>query len=595
MVSTGGLSDFGHARDEYESSLSFSDYVHAFKRRSLPFLTIVLVVSLIGALVALLLPPVYRSSSTILIEQQEIPTDFVRSTVTSYAAERLQVIGQRVMTTSNLAQIIEKYDLYTEERTRDTMTVIAEEMRGNINVDSISAQVVDAAGKSRNAMIAFTVAFDARTPKLAQQVANEITTLYLNENLKNRAQSAEQTSSFLTGEANRLKNELEALEQRLADFKAENIGRLPNTDGFNRQILERVQVEMREVGSRIENTEERRAYLEAQLAQIDEMAAVYPTMGNRVLSPRERLTVLESEIISLETRYSSTHPDVLRVKREIEALRAEVGAGESVEVLERQLIRLQNELRTAESSYGSEHPEVKRLTRAVVEVERKIEEGSSANSADESKGMPDNPIYIRLAEQLNAIDSELAASRKTLASLREKEDRLLSNMVAAPEVERGYRTLAREYDNTTAKYRDVKNKELEAQLSESLEDEQKGERFTLIEPPVLPSEPIKPNRLAVALLGIFLGLAIGGGLIVLLEAFDPTIHGSGELMSVTGVAPLVVIPFIEIADDKRKRFIRSAVIVTLVAIVAVLAVLAFHFLVMPIDVAWYKMLRNLTL
>ena len=169
---------------------------------------------------ALALPPTYRSTGTILIEQQEVPTDLVRSTVTSYADQRVQIISQRVMTTQNLLGIIQRYELYQSLQKRESREKVIERMRDDIRFRMISADVVDPrTGVPRQATIAFSVSYDNPSPDLAVKVANEITTLYLNENLTSRNRLAEDASSFLTQEGDRLSTQIAELEGKLADVQ----------------------------------------------------------------------------------------------------------------------------------------------------------------------------------------------------------------------------------------------------------------------------------------------------------------------------------------------------------------------------------------
>src|SRR6202012_4175059 len=163
------------------------------------------------------LPPHYRSAGTILIEQQEMPQELVRSTVTSYADERVQVISKRGMTTEPLLNIIRRYDLYPRERAKDTREALLTQMRKDIGLKMISADVIDPrSGHPTSATIAFEVSYTSRSSDQAARVANELTTLYLNENLTNRTKLAHDATDFLEGEGNRINAQIVDLEATLA-------------------------------------------------------------------------------------------------------------------------------------------------------------------------------------------------------------------------------------------------------------------------------------------------------------------------------------------------------------------------------------------
>src|SRR5690606_36011090 len=146
------------------------------------------------------------------------------STITTYATQRLQMIGQRVMTRANLNKIIEKFDLYADARQRLTEEEIIERMRSDIALETISADIIDPrTGRPSTVTIAFTLSYDSRDPDLAQRVASEITSLYLEENLKTRAQRTAETSDFLEEEARQMGEHVSDLERKLADFKEQNL------------------------------------------------------------------------------------------------------------------------------------------------------------------------------------------------------------------------------------------------------------------------------------------------------------------------------------------------------------------------------------
>src|SRR6202453_984553 len=176
----------------------------AYWRRRSTFFIVAPAAAALTILLAVLLPATYQSAATILIEQQEIPQDLVRSVITSFADQRVQIITQRVMTTQNLLQLIDRYQLYPDIRDKEPREVLLKKMRDDIGMHMISADVIDPrSGRPTQATIAFSVSYQSRSPDLALKVANEITSLYLNENLASRTQLGQQTSTFFSEEATR--------------------------------------------------------------------------------------------------------------------------------------------------------------------------------------------------------------------------------------------------------------------------------------------------------------------------------------------------------------------------------------------------------
>src|SRR5258708_6012839 len=198
-----------------EQTKDFTDYLQMFRRRRKPMLLAAGCLLLVAAAVALLWPPAYRSSATILIEEQEIPQDLVRSTISSYADQRIQVISQQVMTRANLMQIVEKYKLYAGYRRTHTTEETLERLRKDIKLDILRADVIDPrSGGRTTATIAFTLSYDGETSVGAQKMANELVSLYLDENIKNRKQKTAETSGFFTDEATRLSDHITHVPKR---------------------------------------------------------------------------------------------------------------------------------------------------------------------------------------------------------------------------------------------------------------------------------------------------------------------------------------------------------------------------------------------
>jgi uncharacterized protein involved in exopolysaccharide biosynthesis len=264
---------------------------------------------------ACLLPASYRSSGTVLIEQQEMPTDLVRSTVTSYADERVQVISKRVMTTATLLDIIKRYNLYPRDAARETREALLKRMREDIGLKMISADVIDPrSGHPTSATIAFEVSYTSRSADQAARVANELTTLYLNENLTNRAKLARDATDFLEGEGNRINAQILDLEGKLATFKDKNYSKLPDLMQVNMQLLDRNEEELRSEEARLSSLEQQRVFLQAQLTQLKPNSTVYSETGERIVSSSDRLKMLRSQLAAAKAKYAADYPDVVTLR-----------------------------------------------------------------------------------------------------------------------------------------------------------------------------------------------------------------------------------------------------------------------------------------
>jgi polysaccharide chain length determinant protein (PEP-CTERM system associated) len=527
---------------EDEELLGIGDYVDILKRRKMQAIIPGLVVMLLTVILAMGLPSIYRSEATILIEQQEIPSELVRSTVTSYAGERIQVISQRVMTTENLGKIIDSYKLYQNKRENTSLIELAGKMRKEIDFEMVSANVVDPrSGRPTTATIAFKLSFSSKNPRIAQKVTNELASLYLSENLRQREKSAIETSDFLASEANKLNSMVKGLEEELAVFKEENFNNLPELQELNIQLMERNERALSDVAQQIRTIEERIIYLESELIQISPTSSAYSKDGRRVFGTEDRLIALQAEYVSLSTRYTEDHPTLIKIKGEIEALKSESDA--------------------------------------------------ESNGKGMLTSKVHNPAYLQLQTQLKAAQGELESLIVIRDATKEKVSDFENRLLQSPQVERRYRNLSRDYENALTKYQEVKDKQLEAELSESLERERKGERFSLIEPPVVPERPDKPNRLAILLAGIVLSMIISIANVALREGLDDKVHGVKGVLAITKETPLGEIPYVKTTRELSQTVVRKKLGITIAASIVAISVVAVHFLLIPLDVLMYILLR----
>ncbi len=542
--------------------------------------------------VALLLPSTYTSGATILIEQQEIPQELVRSAVTSFADQRIQVISQRVMTTQNLLSLIDRYKLYPDIRESKPREVLLQTMRNDISMRMISADVIDPrSGRPMQATIAFSVNYQSHSPDLAVKVANDLTSLYLNENLTSRSQMAEQTSSFFAEEAARQQARIAELDKKLSDFKQKNEDRLPENQQLNIQVSERTEMDLRDAENRIAAIDSQRVLLEAQLAEINPTMQVYSDTGLRVMNTEDRLKALKSQLAGYKARYAPDHPDIINAEREVEGLEKQVKADDGTSDVARQLEDAKAQLARAQEKYAPEHPDVVRLTHQVQALQATVAAAPATSKARE-RTHADNPPFIQVKGQLDALDVDHEAAIKKRDDLRAKLDDYERRLAQEPAVERQYRELARDLESAQLKYQEIRSKETEVQVSQNLESEHKGERFTMIEPPLPPEKPISPNRFLILVMGFVLSLGAGVGVAMLRDALDLSIRGVQDIRSMLNVPPLAAVPLIATrAEIRRHRrvvmYSWQGAIISLIGLAA-----AIHFLVRPLDVVWVSLLRR---
>jgi len=514
------------------------DYLLIVKRRKWSLIGTAGLVVLISVITALVWPPSYKSVSTILIEEQEIPPDYVMTTVTSYAEQQLQITNQRIMSSTKLLEIVDRVGLYQDLREKLTTEEIVDKMRGDIHLDLINAEVMDRkTGRPATATIAFTLGYEGQdTPGKVQKTADVLASLFLEENLKVREKQASETFIFLEEEAKKVKADLEGLEAKIKTFKEQHADALPEMLQVNVQNLQRLDMDLQQLQSNSQRLEQQKGYLESQLASIPETG----------LSRKSHLEELKVQLAALTTKFSDEYPDVIKMKAEI--------------------------------------AELERMT------------GDAASTDDKGgTAQPDNPSYITLAAQLASTKSEIASVKQQIKDTTAKVADYNRRIDLTSRVEGEYKTLMNEKNTTELKYNDLIRKTMEARVSRGLEKEQKGGRFTLIDPARLPEKPFKPNRVAIMLIGVVLGVGAGFGMLAVREFIDESVRSVGALAVATSFPVLGSIPEIETEQDKRNKKRKKMLIWLLIVGGIVAGVLLFHFLIMDLDIFWAKLMHRLEL
>ena len=577
---------------ESEPVLNLQNYVAMFHRRRTLIILAGGVLLGLSLAAAFLWPATYKSTATILIEEQEIPTELVRSTITSYADQRIETIKQQVMSRTTLWKVVEQYNLYPDLRRTNPAEEVVKRFTKDIRVEVISADVVDKRTQhATKATIAFTVAYQSNSPDIAQKVANELTSLFLGENLKSRERQAQEATSFLQQEAENLSTHIGEVDEKIAQFKNRASGALPELMPLNLQLMSQSDRELMDIDQQIRTLEQRKNYLEGELATIKPNTPIMSVTGERILDSAERLRGLRAQYAGTSANLTPDHPDILKMKQEIEALEKETGQRPEIEEASKQLIDARATLATASKRLGSEHPDVVQARRTIEALEQEVRQ---LGSVPLRKPMlrPENPAYINLQAQLNSATSSLDALRATRTAVKQRLQNYAARLERTPEMEPDYLFLTRDRDTSGQKYQDIRSRLLEAKVSEGLEVQRKGERFSLIDPPSLPEKPDKPNRPAIVLLGFILALAGGLGSGAAAESLDHSIRTREQLARLTQLSPLAVIPFMPNEQDlsrsvKRRRLLQGAGVGALVAILALL-----HVFVMPLDVLWFAALRR---
>jgi succinoglycan biosynthesis transport protein ExoP len=592
---------------EEEDVKGIADYLDIIRRRKYWVIFPALILMAASVSVAYMLPKTFKSEGVILIESQEIPNDLVRSTVTSYADQRIAVIKQRIMTTSKVMAIVNQYKLYPESRSKVPPSQIVAMFRNNIDVSMVNANVTDPrSGRTQRSNIAFKVSFMDQSPLIAQQVANELVTQFLDENVRTRTDRAAETKDFLLEEGNKFERKVQLLEKKIAEFKDEYSDSLPELLEYNLSMVERLQQELADNQNQIMVLQDQILTMNLELANIppytedsDQLAP-----GSQATTSEQQLQLAKTEYSNLSAKYSENHPDVMQLQRQIESLQAELGIDESeVDNLATQLAQAKEKLTQLSQRYSASHPDIKAVQAQIELLQKKLttaeakqtktEDKFTASSPQETRQI--NPIYLQIKSKVDSSEREIVRLRNRQDDVTNKLADFEKRVFQTHQVQRAYDDLTRDHANNLAKYKELRAKQLEAELGQNLESENKGESFTLIEPPQVPRKAEKPNRPKIMAMGFIVSIGAGLGLALLMEMIKGGVRGYAEITRIVGSAPLVVIPLIAtLGDEKIKKMIQKRYILGSF-ILFVLLIICFHLFVMDLEVLWFKIVRKMAL
>lgn len=486
-----------------ETLNQIKNYWEAVWRRKWLVILPVLLCTAASVFTAVRLPSYYRSTTTILVEHQQIPEEYVTPTNRTPFGQRLQTIRQQILSRPTMEKIIDDFHLYQGSGGGGGVSALINRVLGRKTTDApVKEAIIEQMGKDIEVSViggqrgdAFSISYTGTDPYLVMQVTSTLTSLFIEENLKVREQYAEGTSEFLTNELESAKKELESQERAVRNFKEKFMGGLPQQLETNLRTLDRLQLDLQNVRADIKNAEDRKILLESQLNQTASGTQQAPGVAVDPLAAE--LERLQHDLSTLLANYKENYPDVITARRRIN--------------------------------------EIKEL------MSRPKEAAKEKKLDDLAPPSPDvrNPaVYNNLV----TVKSQLATLRHREAEITKQIGFFEKRVEDTPAIEQKFADLRRDYDISLRNYQTLLEKKLHAKLSENLEKRQKGERFTIIDPANLPERPFKPNRPAVAFLGPLAGLGIGVGFVFLLEFFNPAFRKPEDFEGVLQIKVLSTIP-----------------------------------------------------
>ena len=515
-----------------EQEMSFNDYINIIRRR-LPYVISFFILAFLASIaVALKLSPVYQSTGTILIESQQVQPDQAKE---KYAVDRFEALKQVVLTNDNLLKIAKQYQLYgLDKKPNIPPAGISQATRANVNVNLLTA---DSGQWGDKPTFAFQVSFNYYKPDETYKVTNDLIKLFLDENDKASKNRATETADFFSKEAEKQKAILEKIEKEVTSYKQRYSNSLPQNKDMQVTSLQRLEEDLRVTQREYSDTQ-------AELRSLD-VSMESAKAGIGLNTPKEQ---------------NSTGDELEKAKIEFARL---------------------------SSIYSENHPTLKALQRRIDALEK------SAVPAGASKPVTAQSVMVsKVQAQIDSANARLRTLQLDEGNIRSKIRQIEGLVLQSAQTEGALGTLERDYENAKTAYAEIKAKQDNSKIAQNIEMENKGERFVLIEAPLLPQKPIKPNRILIILAGFFGAIAGAIGFAVLLEAIDNRVRGVDALVSIMKIQPMATIPYItNKAELKRnKNFIYN--ILTIILILIILTLLLVHFFIMPLDIVMSKIVAR---
>jgi polysaccharide biosynthesis transport protein len=480
------------------------------------------------------LPPLYQSEALILVEQQKVPENYVVANVTVSLQDRLQSMTQQILSRTRLQTTIDRFHLYSKptgffrfSKWQDPI----EEMRKDIKIDLVASP------GHQGELTAFKIQYSAASPEIAQQVNSELTSLFIDENLKAQQQLSESTTAFLDSQLADARGKLEEQEAKVRAFKATHFGNLPSQMQSNVQILTGLQTQLDATQRDLDGARQQRLYLDSLQKQYQSEETSQGGGDSAGTSPEaldKELTVLRLRLANALSQYTEDYPDVITLKDKIA----------KTEKLKKQI----------EDEIASNQKTAK---------DTKVVEPGAANTMTGS-----TPATMQIQSQLQANQLQIQNFEQRQKNIESQISDYQARLNLTPQTEQELADISRGYDESMSNYNSLLQKQMQSQLATSLEQRQQGEQFRILDPPSLPIKPTSPNHLMISAIGLILGAALGMGLAALLELTDVRVWQVKDLEGVFPGRLLVALP--HLSTPREERFGRTVRWVKIGATVAII-------------------------
>ena len=505
--------------------LAFADILQMVRRRIWLIVVPPIVALFIGLVYSSTIPNLYQSDMLIAIDPQRVPDAFVRSTVTLETDRRMDALTVQVLSRRTLQGLIEKFDLYPEERKTLPLEDVIAKMREAIAVPQEFP-------RPRWGQIpqptAFHVRFTHVDPNIAARVAQEIGGVFVEQNARERGALAGATNRFLETQLAEARQRLEQQEQRLETFRQRHGKELPTQMQSNMQALTNSQLQVQSLVEAAARDRDRKLMLDRlyrEAAAEPPPTTPPPAAGGTAqpavaMTAQQALATARATLANLHLRYKPDHPDVVRTERLIAELEPKAAAEKA----------------------------------AADEAAAQAASNSSQTATTPPVADPARRESLRqMRAEIETLDRQIAFKESEERRIRTEIAEYQRRVEAVPGLESEWVALTRDYDTQQQGYKDLLTKSTAAQVAANLEEQDIGERFRIVDPAVVPVNPVPSTRGRINAIGFAIGLFLGLGIAALLELKDSSFRSEVEVLEVLSLPVLASVPRVETEATKQRH------------------------------------------
>jgi len=441
----------------------------------------------LGALLATRLPKKYMSQAVVLVAKPTAATEYGKPAVTEDLNQRLGSMKEQILSQPRLEPVVEKLDLYHADRGKLRMEDLVERLRKTIAISPLEP----VPGTQDRSIPGFSVQVSFDNPQTAQEICTEITSMFMEQNARDLEQQAARTASFIGQQLQEAKAKLDEQDAKLAQFKRQSIGALPQEGQSNLNPLSTLHSRLKANTQALSLAQQDKAFDESHLSQAKANWKVSRTKPNP--QPlEEQLRVEQDQLTVLESRYSAEHPDVIKAKNRIMALKKKMSNSDNT---------------PAESKKASEPAQIQELRSKVRQDEVRIADLTNQQT--------------RIQDQIRLLEGRASTSLMVEQQLQE---------------------LTRNYQSALDFYNDLLKKQ---QNSAAATDPAQQQEFRVLHPPSLPTKPSFPKILYFAGGGLGGGMVLALAILYLFLATDRTLHTENEVETYLDLPVLASLPVME--------------------------------------------------